>query len=381
MFVALQPCADAESQRNLEKTIYKTFNPRDLPYLPETTIKELESQLGDKQTMSVWGVKSDAAYKHWSKLTTGDVVLFYADKAFFLQSQLIGKYESEALAEHLWGRDKEGRVFKYLYFLKGSSDIDVDVFSFNEAVGYSRKNYVQGFTVMDEAKSMSALSNLSSLQSLSSLYASVDLIEQIKRAFRYFGGEASLTDVYAYIKEHFGFPIGYKDYQSVIRKSIYLHSSDADIFNRKKDLFELVGDKGDGLWRLRDFIPSEENLELTEDDESFPEGKIKLRQHLARERNSKLIRRAKQLFKKKEGRLFCQACGFDFEKVYGELGEDYIEGHHIKPVSELKEGESSQIEDIVMLCSNCHRMVHRKRPWLDMEALSSLLSINNLKQI
>lgn len=29
--------------------------------------------------------------------------------------------------------------------------------------------------------------------------------------------------------------------------------------------------------------------------------------------------------------------GFDFEETYGELGEGYIEVHHIKSLSELEE--------------------------------------------
>lgn len=28
----------------------------------------------------------------------------------------------------------------------------------------------------------------------------------------------------------------------------------------------------------------------------------------------------------------CMACGFDFEKVYGEIGKGFIEVHHIKPL-------------------------------------------------
>ncbi|WP_236887482.1 HNH endonuclease [Clostridium argentinense] len=60
------------------------------------------------------------------------------------------------------------------------------------------------------------------------------------------------------------------------------------------------------------------------------------------------------------GRLFCEACGFDFFEVYGERGKDFIEGHHTKFVSELSDGDMTRVEDIAMLCSNCHRMIHRK---------------------
>lgn len=99
--------------------------------------------------------------------------------------------------------------------------------------------------------------------------------------------------------------------------------------------------------------------EVLEIEESFKEGKIKLETHEKRERNPKLINVAKKQFKKTNGKLYCEICNFDFEEVYGELGIDFIEGHHTKPVSQMEEETDSKIEDIQMLCANCHRMVHR----------------------
>ncbi|MCD2500182.1 HNH endonuclease [Clostridium sp. NSJ-145] len=79
------------------------------------------------------------------------------------------------------------------------------------------------------------------------------------------------------------------------------------------------------------------------------------------------------MFKEKNGKIYCEVCGFDYESVYGEIGKDYIEGHHIKPVSELEENEVTKVEDIVLVCANCHRMLHRKRPWLSKEKLKLLI--------
>ena len=59
----------------------------------------------------------------------------------------------------------------------------------------------------------------------------------------------------------------------------------------------------------------------------------------------------------------CQACGIDFEKQYGPLGHQYIEAHHLTPISELPEGvpvPQDPKEDFAVLCANCHRMIHRK---------------------
>ena len=55
-------------------------------------------------------------------------------------------------------------------------------------------------------------------------------------------------------------------------------------------------------------------------------------------------------------------CGFDFEAFYGEAGRNFIEVHHIKPLSSLDEEIMIDPEkDLVCVCSNCHRIIHRKK--------------------
>jgi hypothetical protein len=108
--------------------------------------------------------------------------------------------------------------------------------------------------------------------------------------------------------------------------------------------------------------------------EGFPEGKLKEHLHRSRERNPELIRLAKQLALSRDGCLRCACCAFNFEQVYGPLGRGFIEGHHTKPVSTLHiDGELTKVEDIALVCSNCHRMLHRRRPWLRIGHLADLL--------
>ena len=58
--------------------------------------------------------------------------------------------------------------------------------------------------------------------------------------------------------------------------------------------------------------------------------------------------------------LNCTVCGFNFEKLYGERGSDYIHVHHIIPLSEIKEEyELDAINDLRPVCANCHSMIHR----------------------
>jgi 5-methylcytosine-specific restriction protein A len=73
----------------------------------------------------------------------------------------------------------------------------------------------------------------------------------------------------------------------------------------------------------------------------------------------------------------CQACGFDFQKVYGGLGEGFVEVHHRVPVSQMGAGYFVRpTKDLVPLCSNCHSMVHRANPPMSVEALSELIASN-----
>lgn len=110
---------------------------------------------------------------------------------------------------------------------------------------------------------------------------------------------------------------------------------------------------------------------LDEQEVEGNEGQILSRVHRYRERDASLVGKKKERFVKEHSRLFCECCGFDFSENYGEHGKGYIECHHTKPVSELEAGGATKLSDLVMLCSNCHRMIHRSRPWLSIDDLKS----------
>lgn len=117
----------------------------------------------------------------------------------------------------------------------------------------------------------------------------------------------------------------------------------------------------------------EDDLESINADIHYKEGKPKYSARVYYERNPKL-RTAAIL----EHGTICMACGFDFERVYGIHGKDYIEVHHVNPISEFDgEIEVSPADDMIVLCSNCHRMVHRKRDkTLSLEELKNLIENN-----
>lgn len=92
------------------------------------------------------------------------------------------------------------------------------------------------------------------------------------------------------------------------------------------------------------------------------EGKIKVALHKVRERNPRLRKLAIDNFLKNNGRLFCEVCGFSFEDTYGKLGEGFIEVHHLRPISDYEENDITKIDDLKLVCSNCHSMLHRGDP-------------------
>jgi len=107
----------------------------------------------------------------------------------------------------------------------------------------------------------------------------------------------------------------------------------------------------------------------------YPEGFPSYRLHKVIERNPQVIAEAKATFLRKHKRLYCEVCNFSFEQKYGARGSNFIEGHHTKLVSAMKEGDATSASDIALLCSNCHRMIHRS-PLLTVEALRQSLTTN-----
>ena len=66
-------------------------------------------------------------------------------------------------------------------------------------------------------------------------------------------------------------------------------------------------------------------------------------------------------------------CGFDFASTYGVLGERFIEVHHIVPLAQAG-ASKTKLTDLVLVCSNCHRMLHRTKPWISASQLRDRLN-------
>jgi len=71
------------------------------------------------------------------------------------------------------------------------------------------------------------------------------------------------------------------------------------------------------------------------------------------------------------GRLPCEVCGFDFLEAYGEIGRDYAQIHHLKPLGGRASPSLTRLDDLAVVCANCHVMIHRGG---EIRSLSDLLA-------
>jgi predicted HNH restriction endonuclease len=120
---------------------------------------------------------------------------------------------------------------------------------------------------------------------------------------------------------------------------------------------------------LYDTVVNDLSSEAAESDYTDTEGRCVKRLVNIYERNPKL--RAKAI---KIHDVTCSVCGFSFEEVYGDRGKNYIDVHHTVPLSEAKEEKDvTPKTDLVPVCANCHRMIHRYK--------ENVLSVDDMKKI
>lgn len=100
-------------------------------------------------------------------------------------------------------------------------------------------------------------------------------------------------------------------------------------------------------------------------------------------RSSKLREIAIEHYTKNDD-IFCDTCNFSFKQFYGDYGKGYIEIHHIKPIfkygdEELEKTISDALNNVLPLCSNCHRIIHRNwRNPLEISQLNEMINKNGI---
>ena len=107
---------------------------------------------------------------------------------------------------------------------------------------------------------------------------------------------------------------------------------------------------------------SDAELHRTETREERPllEGADRQISTSVKERNLVARNQCIEHFRDSNGLISCQICQFNFYKVYGPLGKDFIHVHHLEPMSDrVGEYEITPCRDLIPVCPNCHAMIHR----------------------
>jgi hypothetical protein len=106
---------------------------------------------------------------------------------------------------------------------------------------------------------------------------------------------------------------------------------------------ELVGLEGEALIRMVSHRKREEALRVAKINEVFT----------------------------RNGRLSCEVpgCSFDFAAVYGEPGHGYAHVHHLRPLAESAGPRETRLEDLAVVCANCHAIIHRGGGCRDLHSL------------
>lgn len=144
------------------------------------------------------------------------------------------------------------------------------------------------------------------------------------------------------------------------------HASDSGDLERIKSVFTDISEPDLSL--LAQEFGYEPN------DVAFMEGKAQFKLHLIRERSRSLVALAKELWKREHGgQPCCSICGFSFSQTYGNLGEGFIQAHHKQAISSLGSDTPRTPDDLAPVCSNCHSILHRRRPWPTVEEVRKVV--------
>lgn len=143
-------------------------------------------------------------------------------------------------------------------------------------------------------------------------------------------------------------------------------------------------DEGEHLYRLlttrnpafRGIWPDIETADAhcPDVDDSAIEGDRRLTKHFRLERSRALAQKKKRAVLAQTGRLECDVCRFEFKKRYGALADGFCEVHHKRPLSSLNGPTVTRLEDLAIVCSNCHRVLHLSGCALSIEELRARLN-------
>ncbi len=151
---------------------------------------------------------------------------------------------------------------------------------------------------------------------------------------------------------------------------------DEAVFNEYFENLIELREVAEGIRKITlssDYSANVSSIETDDNEENVREGKVLYKMHKVRERDRTIVAKKKAKVLSLSGILECECCGFDFEKTYGDLGKGYIECHHIVPLNRFNDSKDTKLDDLALVCSNCHRMLHSRISEVSVSDLRKLL--------
>jgi len=145
----------------------------------------------------------------------------------------------------------------------------------------------------------------------------------------------------------------------------------------KEDLYPKKSRRPDAVAVLYLAQTGTENPDVTDDSSvtatAASEGGRNLVEHLRQERSRSLVDAKRRTFRKANGMLKCEACGVSETDLPAKIGEGCFEVHHIAPLGQRTGPIVTRIDDLALLCANCHRMIHRSIPMFSVSELREVI--------
>ncbi len=146
-----------------------------------------------------------------------------------------------------------------------------------------------------------------------------------------------------------------------------------------KEVFKEFNHNRDKLRKEADFIKQLYLKSKTVIKTNISEQKVNYKSeflfqfHKNREADPLVIKVKKEMVLSLNKSLKCEVCGFDSVFVYGELGSDLMEIHYNRELKTEPALESSSMEDFIIVCSNCHKVLDKNYALIDAEDLKKII--------
>lgn len=171
-------------------------------------------------------------------------------------------------------------------------------------------------------------------------------------------------------------------------RSVYTGKGLKNVSSMDRTVWTSYGHRPDEVRKLADAIRAGSQIieeqgptdEVDDEEESFAEGRFLTRVHKRRERNPKLRKAKIASAIKQNGRLSCECCGFAKADAHPDWKDAAFEVHHVVPVASTDAARKVTVKDVVVLCANCHRFIHKlsslEGTWLSVADLAQRMRTN-----